>query len=382
MKYNQNKDAEMLKTPGYLIKVLLLLICFTAFGMNSGGRDNAAGSKNEILKSILNSCNQIQTDLFSYNSETASNLCEGYTDNSGSVQYAFLGFGKKDTDGDGIADESDSCPNDAEDFDGFEDDDGCPELDNDKDGIPDKTDKCPLDAEDLDGYLDADGCPENDNDGDGIKDTEDKCPNEPEDTDGVDDTDGCPENDNDGDGIQDIEDKCPDEAEDFDGWLDKDGCPENDNDGDGLEDELDKCPDQAESFNGFEDNDGCPDAVILKKDERIILDNIYFKLDSAELEPESFETLNSLKIIFLDNPGIVVEIEGHTSNDGSDDYNLDLSERRAKSVADYIVNVLGVSSGQISSVGYGESKPIANNGTSKGRAQNRRIEFRVVSNGK
>lgn len=287
-----------------------------------------------------------------------------------------------DTDKDGILDEVDSCPLEPEDFDGFEDIDGCPELDNDKDGVPDLSDKCPLIAEDMDGYQDDDGCPEDDNDGDGIKDNYDKCPNEPEDFDGYEDQDGCPEFDNDKDGLLDNVDKCPNEPEDFDGWLDTDGCPEFDNDGDGLTDDIDKCPNEAESFNGFEDTDGCPDAVILKKDERIILDNIYFKLASAELEPESFETLNSLKRVFLDNPGIIVQIEGHTDSQGGDEYNLDLSKRRATTVADYITNVLGVSTGQVSSIGFGESKPIADNKTSKGRAQNRRIEFRVVSTGR
>lgn len=287
-----------------------------------------------------------------------------------------------DTDKDGILDEVDSCPLVPEDFDGFEDTDGCPELDNDKDGVPDLSDKCPLEPEDLDGYQDDDGCPEDDNDSDGIKDTYDKCPNEPEDFDGYEDVDGCPEFDNDKDGLLDNVDKCPNEPEDFDGWLDADGCPEFDNDGDGLTDDIDKCPNEPENFNGFEDSDGCPDAVILKKDERIVLDNIYFKLASAELEPESFETLNSLKRVFLDNPGIIVQIEGHTDSQGSDEYNLDLSKRRANTVAQYIIDVLGVNFSQVSSIGFGESKPIADNKTSKGRAQNRRIEFRVVSTGR
>lgn len=368
-----------------LFLITVLVFCSWGLGMPAGNSevDSFFKSKNDLLQNSYGKLQQNKNVLFPDVSDEIKLLVEDFPKQSGGEVYAFSGFfGKKDTDGDGIIDESDSCPNEAEDFDDFEDTDGCPEIDNDKDGVQDKSDKCPKAAEDLDGYLDNDGCPEEDNDGDGIKDNLDKCPNEPEDLDGSDDADGCPESDNDDDGIQDNEDKCPKEAEDFDGWLDKDGCPEEDNDGDGLTDELDKCPDQSESFNGFEDNDGCPDAVILKKDERIILDNIYFKIDSAELEPESFETLNSLKIVFLDNPGIVVQIEGHTSNEGSDGYNLDLSERRAKAVADYIITVLEISSEQVSSIGLGESKPRASNNTSKGRAENRRIEFRVVSTGK
>ncbi len=284
-----------------------------------------------------------------------------------------------DTDKDGIIDELDKCPNEPEDFDGFQDEDGCPDPDNDGDGIPDIHDKCPNEPEDLDGFQDDDGCPDPDNDGDGIPDIHDKCPNEPEDFDGFEDLDGCPEPDNDGDGIPDHLDKCPNEPEDFDGWEDLDGCPEFDNDGDGIPDHLDKCPNEAETFNGFEDEDGCPDAIILKKDERIILNNIYFKLGSAEIEQESFDTLNSVKRIFLDNPGIVIQIEGHTDSQGSDEYNLKLSQLRAESVTNYLVDRLGINRSQLSSIGFGESKPIAPNTTSKGRAQNRRIEFRVIS---
>ncbi|MBX3269342.1 MAG: thrombospondin type 3 repeat-containing protein [Sandaracinaceae bacterium] len=164
-----------------------------------------------------------------------------------------------DTDRDGIPDSRDGCPDDPEDMDGFEDEDGCPELDNDGDGIPDATDACPDDPEDVDGHEDEDGCPDPDNDGDGIPDGYDSCPETPEDFDGDRDTDGCPDVDRDGDGIPDEEDQCPDEAEDFDGFADHDGCPEVDVDGDGIPDTEDECPEQPEDIDGFEDSDGCPE---------------------------------------------------------------------------------------------------------------------------
>ena len=131
-----------------------------------------------------------------------------------------------DTDADGIGDDEDDCPLEAEDRDGFQDDDGCPDLDNDEDGLPDLEDSCPDESEDEDGFEDDDGCPELDNDDDGIDDLEDSCPDEPEDEDGFEDEDGCPDVDNDGDGIADEFDVCPDEAEDEDGFEDEDGCPE------------------------------------------------------------------------------------------------------------------------------------------------------------
>ena len=299
---------------------------------------------------------------------------------------AFVGFSMTklvvslDADKDGITDKLDKCPKDPEDFDGFEDKDGCPEDDNDKDGVKDLADKCPNIPEDLDGYEDADGCPEDDNDKDGIKDVDDKCPNEPEDMDGYEDLDGCPELDNDDDGIPDATDKCPNEPEDLDGYEDQDGCPEFDNDQDGIKDTLDKCPNQAETLNGFEDEDGCPDAIILKKDERIVLDNIYFKTGKAELTTGSFPTLNKVKRIFIDNPNIVIQIEGHTDSQGSAAYNLKLSQKRAEAVFRYLIEQLYIERSHIKAVGFGEEIPVASNKSREGRAKNRRIEFRVISN--
>lgn len=172
-----------------------------------------------------------------------------------------FGFGGRDRDDDGIPDRRDGCPAEPEDRDGFQDEDGCPDLDNDQDGVPDHLDYAPLEPEDFDGYQDEDGVPEPDNDGDGILDGADHCPDEPEDLDGYKDEDGCPEEflDRDGDGIADEDDLCPDSPEDRDGFQDRDGCPEPDNDLDGIDDDQDECPDEAEDYDGDRDGDGCPD---------------------------------------------------------------------------------------------------------------------------
>jgi len=185
-----------------------------------------------------------------------------------------------DRDGDGIPDRDDKCVDVPEDRDGFEDDDGCPDLDNDKDGIPDKADRCPDVAEDIDGFQDDDGCPEPDRDFDGIKDAVDKCPDKPEDKNGYEDEDGCPEGgpppsvicadgkplakagekcDVDHDGRADESDQCPLQPEDYDGVADDDGCPEKDADEDGVADQFDKCPLEPETINGKDDDDGCPE---------------------------------------------------------------------------------------------------------------------------
>ncbi|MDP9035146.1 MAG: thrombospondin type 3 repeat-containing protein, partial [Myxococcota bacterium] len=175
-------------------------------------------------------------------------------------QRVFLGFifepSIGDRDGDGIKDDVDQCPDDPEDFDGFKDEDGCPDPDNDNDGIPDVDDRCINVPEDHDGDHDDDGCPEGkdgDRDGDGILDSKDQCPDEPEDRDGFQDEDGCPDPDNDQDGIPDKLDQCPNDPEDKDGFEDEDGCPDPDNDKDGIPDVKDKCPNEPETYNGFED---------------------------------------------------------------------------------------------------------------------------------
>jgi hypothetical protein len=134
-----------------------------------------------------------------------------------------------DTDGDGYQDHLEACPNDPEDFDGFEDNDGCPDVDNDRDGVLDRNDECPNQAEDRDAYEDEDGCPESNNvdrDGDGVEDEADACPDDPEDMDSYEDGDGCPDPDNDRDGILDVDDLCPNDREDIDGFEDQDGCPD------------------------------------------------------------------------------------------------------------------------------------------------------------
>jgi OmpA-OmpF porin, OOP family len=183
------------------------------------------------------------------------------------VVRAFLGvsytYESRDEDGDGIVGSADLCPTSAEDVDGFEDEDGCPDLDNDGDVIADDADKCPNDAEDNDGFEDLDGCPDSDNDKDGIADDQDRCPMEAESLNGFDDEDGCPDiKDTDRDGLADDIDKCVNEPEDTDGFQDTDGCPDLDNDGDGIPDSEDECGDQAENINGVKDEDGCPEEVL------------------------------------------------------------------------------------------------------------------------
>mgnify|MGYP001553233262 CR=1 FL=1 len=299
----------------------------------------------------------------------------------------FLGFVFEpnigDRDGDGIKDDVDKCPTQPEDFDDFEDEDGCPDEDNDKDGILDEDDKCPNDPEDKDGIEDTDGCPEADvldRDGDGIPDNKDKCPDDPEDKDNFEDKDGCPDPDNDKDGILDVDDLCPNKPEDKDGFEDKDGCPDPDNDKDRILDVDDKCPNEPETYNGYQDEDGCPDKgrVVVHKGRIEILDKIYFETNKAVIKPVSFPILNAIAATLKGNPQILqIEIQGHADERGSDVHNLKLTDARAKSVRRYLVEK-GVSVKRLLAKGYGETRPVDKRHNEEAWAKNRRVEFVIL----
>jgi outer membrane protein OmpA-like peptidoglycan-associated protein len=280
----------------------------------------------------------------------------------------------QDKDDDGIEDKVDRCPEQPEDVDGFEDDDGCPDLDNDNDGIKDAEDGCPDLAEDFDGFEDENGCPDLDNDSDGIPDVEDRCPSEPEDFDGFEDSDGCPDilQDSDNDGVPDDMDKCPLKGEDIDGFQDEDGCPDLDNDLDGIMDTDDQCPNEPETFNGYNDEDGCPDERPIE--EKFILRGINFETGSAALTPDSYAVLDQVVRSLMAYPEVRIEIRGYTDSVGDWDYNLDLSQRRADAVRTYLINS-GIAGDRVIAKGYSEADPVASNNTASGRAENRRIEF-------
>jgi outer membrane protein OmpA-like peptidoglycan-associated protein len=310
-----------------------------------------------------------------------------FVDDNGDANYSFgvkgtpdaqiyfaltqeLQVGAIDADGDGIPNSSDQCPTKAEDADGFEDEDGCPDLDNDGDGIPDTQDACKNQKEDVDGFEDTDGCPDLDNDKDGIPDAQDKCPLEAEDKDSFEDADGCPEADNDHDGIPDDKDACPNEAQ---GPHGKDGCPARDADLDGIADDLDKCPNEKEIVNGFQDEDGCPDKAPVEE-KTLVLKGINFETGKAVLTPDSYSALDDLATQLNAAKQVELEVSGHTDSRGGKAANQSLSQARAQAVADYLI-AKGVDSKRLTVKGYGPDRPIASNNTAAGRLQNRRVEF-------
>jgi len=249
--------------------------------------------------------------------------------------------------------------------------------DRDGDGILDNVDKCPEQPETYNGFEDTDGCPDDpDTDGDGIADSKDQCVMEPEDKDGYLDDDGCPDLDNDADGIPDSADKCPDKPEDFDGFEDADGCPDPDNDGDTVADVDDMCPNTPGPAGG--EKPGCPKKnmlVVVTAKEIRITQQIQFEFNKSAIKGDiSFKILDEIVQILKDNPKISLEVQGHTDNVGSADYNARLSQSRADSVRAYLVSH-GIDPNRLVSRGYGMTKPLVPNSNSANRALNRRVQF-------
>jgi OmpA-OmpF porin, OOP family len=233
--------------------------------------------------------------------------------------------------------------------------------DTDGDGITDDLDKCP----EVPGVARYNGCPVPDTDKDGINDEEDKCPTVP----GTAKYNGCPIPDTDLDGINDEEDKCPTVK----GLPKYAGCPVPDTDGDGVNDEEDRCP----TVPGIASNFGCPEIKeeIVKRLE-YAAQRIYFATGSAKLLSTSFKSLDDVVKVMNEDLNLKLSVEGHTDNVGKDEYNQTLSESRAASVREYLVNH-GVNDSRIVSQGFGETKPIADNKTAAGRAKNRRVVLTV-----
>jgi OmpA-OmpF porin, OOP family len=271
---------------------------------------------------------------------------------------------KTDRDGDGVPDVDDLCP----DTPGLPEFHGCPDTDGD--GIPDNEDACPNEP----GPKENQGCPvAKDTDGDGIPDDIDRCPLDPEDFDGFQDEDGCPDPDNDGDGVVDKVDACPN----MPGPIENKGCPILDRDGDGVPDDEDRCPDVP----GPKENFGCPRKYALvevTKEKIEIKQQVHFATAKFRVLPDSFPLLNQVVQVLGDFPKMRISIEGHTDNVGKEVTNMRLSQRRAEAVRDYLVSK-GVSPDRLEAVGYGPTKPIASNKTAKGKAKNRRTEFRIVA---
>jgi hypothetical protein len=229
----------------------------------------------------------------------------------------------------------------------FDDTDGCPDADNDSDGFDDAKDMCPLDAEDKDGFQDDDGCPDKDNDNDSVPDAQDKCPNVPEDK---------------------------------DGFLDVDGCPDPDNDSDGILDAQDMCPGEPETINGNTDDDGCPDRGValvvvtpagVETTEAIQFTGTKVAKASANVLGQVAATLRAHQEI------VRVKLVVHVQPTGDADKDQELSDKRAQSVRDWLVQ-WGIPQTRLSGQGMGGTKPLVPRTAKQAQLINDRVEMIIL----
>ncbi len=275
-------------------------------------------------------------------------------------------FTKVDSDGDGVPDDIDRCPNTPANV--KVDDFGCP-LDSDNDGVPDYKDKCPNTKPGME--VNADGCAI-DSDGDGVPNSIDKCPNTPA---GMKVNEyGCPDSDN--DGVFDNADKCP--GTPAGAKVDASGCAV-DSDGDGVPDYKDNCPNTPKGEQV--DKNGCAtekEVVVKKITKKLVLSgDTNFEFNKAALLPAAYPMLNKLAETMKQNPDTRWQIIGNTDAVGSESYNMKLSRERAQSVINYLVEH-GIDRDRFELIANGENNPVASNKTPEGRAMNRRVEIKLI----
>ncbi len=283
----------------------------------------------------------------------------------------------KDSDSDGVPDTLDKCPNTP--LGTAVDGTGCPlpktaPADTDGDGVFDADDKCPNTPKGE--AVDRNGCSESqkDDDKDGVMNNADRCPNTPM-GEKV-DANGCSDSqkDDDKDGVANSRDKCPNTP--AGAAVDANGCApsQRDSDGDGVTDDRDKCPSTKPGT--AVDAVGCR-LLRIEGGAPLILKGVNFETGKAILTEDSKGILDEVAASLLANPDVRVEIGGHTDNTGSAAVNKRLSAARAKAVLDYFSGK-GVPANRMVAKGYGPTKPVASNKTVEGRAENRRVELKVI----
>jgi OOP family OmpA-OmpF porin len=209
-----------------------------------------------------------------------------------------------------------------------------------------------------------------DSDGDGVPDNKDRCPNTPRNC--RVDANGCPI-DSDQDGVCDGVDRCPNTPKSC--RVDANGCP-IDSDQDGVCDGADRCPNTPADRKV--DAVGCPiSKLIPEPDKPVVLQGVNFEFNKSSLTEDSKDILDEVAASLKERPDVKVEIGGHCDSIGPQAYNQTLSQARAETVMQYLVDK-GVKAENLRAEGYGESQPIASNKTEAGRAQNRRVELKRI----
>ncbi len=286
--------------------------------------------------------------------------------------------GPKDRDRDGVNDDEDLCPDVHKSSRPDPKRLGCPLGDRDGDGVLDADDECPDEHKGPRPDAKRRGCPMGDRDKDGVLDGDDLCPDEAKGDHADPQKLGCPAGDRDKDGVYDYEDQCPDQHQGMIPDPQKKGCPAPDRDKDTVSDPVDACPDQPGAPNPDPKKNGCPGLVEVKGGQIVIVKPVFFATNKDVILKKSFEVLTSVADALKASPQIKkIRVEGHTDNRGKEAYNIELSDRRAKSVLKWLSDH-GIEAGRVEAQGFGPKKPIAENKTEAGRAKNRRVDFVIV----
>ncbi|MDX2410503.1 MAG: OmpA family protein, partial [Woeseiaceae bacterium] len=362
-------DRDRTFSPYLIVGIGYLGVSFS----DSGGDDNrpsataGAGFKWKMGNSNI-SIRAESRARFAW--DDCSGGCNNLTDfiTTLGVQYDFgkhapAGKSGFDSDEDGVIDHWDRCPNTPPGA--SVDEHGCPRPDTDGDGVLDMWDECPDTPSGT--QVTSRGCElknmDRDADGDRVFDRIDECPNTPN---GVPvDPVGC-SLDSDRDGVTTGKDRCP--ATPPGAVVDIYGCS-GDEDDDGVLDHLDECPNSTAG--STVDINGCEFTDVIK------LPGVNFGAGSDLLLPGTEQLLKFAAATLNKHPSLQIEVAGHTDSDGAADTNYGLSERRAKTVRDYLIRY-GVNANRLTAQGCGDTQPVAENETIRGRATNRRVELRIV----
>ncbi len=284
-----------------------------------------------------------------------------------------------DTDHDGVNDPDDQCVNEPAGDHPDASRRGCPAPDDDHDGVYGSDDQCPTDAAGEHPDPARAGCPLPDDDHDGVYGSDDQCPTEPAGDHPNPERAGCPDADGDHDGVFDHADQCPAEPAGIHPDPARAGCPLPDRDHDTVPDATDHCPDRPGAPSTNPARNGCPGLLVLESGALRILRPVFFGNNSDVILPASFPLLNAIADALRSTPEIRrVSVEGHTDDVGPDDRNLDLSRRRAASVVTWLTTRGHIEADRLVSEGFGETRPLVQGTTPAARAQNRRVEFRIV----
>ena len=255
---------------------------------------------------------------------------------------------------------------------------GCPAADTDGDGVFDPDDQCVNEAAGEHPDPARMGCPTPDTDHDGVLDPQDQCVNEAAGEHPNPERVGCPDGDGDHDGVLDHGDQCPTEAVGLQPDPARAGCPAPDRDHDSVPDLTDHCPDRPGAPSADPLRNGCPGLVLVDGGQIRINRPVFFAPNRDAVLATSFPVLTAVADALAATPSIRhVSVEGHTDDVGEEAANLALSQRRAASVVTWLTGH-GIAADRLTSLGFGETRPVTPGTTPAIRAQNRRVEFRIV----